>query len=96
MMEWAIESTRRFLFQCIAIACILYLICLLSIDQSMVSDYEKSNPSKNYRTVPQATVAIIPGAAVYGLTPSPILSDRLKMWTLPLSIWKSKKNSSIR
>jgi SanA protein len=69
---------KKILIQCIVFVCILFLICLLSIDQSMVSDYEKSNPSKNYRTVPQATVAIIPGAAVYGLTPSPILSDRLR------------------
>ncbi|WCL49589.1 YdcF family protein [Leptospira sp. GIMC2001] len=51
---------------------------VFAIDAHMQSAYEKTNPSKNHRTVPKATVAIVPGAAVYGLTPSPILVDRLR------------------
>jgi len=67
------------------ILALVFLVFLLmstfigfAIDKNMIDEYNQSNPSKNFRTVPNATVAIIPGAAVYGLTPSPILIDRLR------------------
>ncbi|NCN11405.1 MAG: membrane permeability protein SanA [Leptospira sp.] len=63
----------------------------LSIDKNMVDEYQASDPSKNFRTVPVATVAIIPGAAVYGLTPSPILIDRLRCGLYLYKYGKVKK-----
>lgn len=56
----------------------LWILVILVIDYSMGKSYQESLPSKNYRTVPQATVAIIPGASVHGLTPSTVLLDRLR------------------
>lgn len=59
------------------------------IDLNFEFLYKKSNVSKNYRTTPEATVAIVPGAAVYGNKRlSPILKDRLEC---ALLLYQKKK-----
>ncbi|MDF3820789.1 ElyC/SanA/YdcF family protein [Leptospira sp. 96542] len=40
--------------------------------------YHKSTHSANLEEIPESQVAIVPGAAVYGKTPSAILMDRLQ------------------
>ncbi|MCC5815412.1 MAG: YdcF family protein [Leptospira sp.] len=54
------------------------IFVVFAIDSYMEKIYVENLPSKNYRTVPKATVAIVPGASVYGLKPSAVLIDRLR------------------
>lgn len=67
-------------------------ISSILIDLNFELLYKKSDISKNYRTVREATVAIVPGAAVYGKTPSPVLRDRLES---ALLLYKNKKVKKI-
>lgn len=68
------------------------VLLVLFIDSSMEKIYMDNLPSKNYRTAPIATVAIVPGASVYGLKPSAILTDRLRC---ALYLYRSKKVKKI-
>lgn len=58
----------------------------------MELNYLHSIRSKNYRSLPQATVAIVPGAAVYKLNPSHVLMDRLRG---ALALYHQKKVKKI-
>lgn len=54
-------------------------------------NYYKVNSTSDYRLIEPKTVAIVPGAAVYGNTPSPILEDRLKSALILYKYNKVKK-----
>jgi len=80
------------------LARVLFVLAFSVLSASVLIDlnfefmYKKSDVSKNYRTTPEATVAIVPGAAVYGnKTPSPILKDRLECALLLYQKKKVKK-----
>lgn len=55
-------------------------------------NYSKINASDNYTKLKSATAAIIPGAAVYGKKPSPVLLDRLRSG---LILYKTRKVQKI-
>ncbi len=54
--------------------------------------YSSANVSNDWRTLKSSSVAIIPGAAVHGKSPSTILQDRLQCG---LSLYKQKKVKKI-
>lgn len=68
------------------------LFCSVVIDLSFELNYLHINASSDYHDIQDATVAIVPGAAVYGNKPSPILADRLKS---ALLLYKNKKVKKI-
>ncbi|MCB1192598.1 MAG: YdcF family protein [Leptospiraceae bacterium] len=75
---------------------ILFLFVALFLFATWVNlsfewDYTQMNASNNYIQLKDATTAIIPGAAVYGKKPSPILLDRLKSGLLLYNKKKVKK-----
>ncbi len=73
---------------------LLSLIFVLSLVSYFLIElnYGKVNSTSDYREIEPKTVAIVPGAAVYGNTPSPILEDRLKS---ALILYKYKKVKKI-
>jgi SanA protein len=72
---------------------ILILISLtVYIDLSMEFNYQNIVSSSDFRDFEPMTVAIVPGAAVNGNTPSAILEDRLKS---ALLLYKNKKVKKI-
>lgn len=75
-MDYRVKSFRIFLY--LGLVGFIVAFSVLLIDASMERAYRDTNPSKNFRTVPKATVAIIPGASVVGLRPSTVLLDRLR------------------
>ena len=72
----------------------IYSICSCSIliDLNFELLYIKSGIIKDPSLAKEATVAIVPGAAVYGKTPSPILQDRLNS---ALLLYQNKKVKKI-
>lgn len=70
--------------------CLIFLLSLVSYF-FIELNYKKVNSTSDYRTVEPKTVAIVPGAAVYGNTPSPILEDRLKSALILYNYKKVKK-----
>jgi SanA protein len=75
---------------------ILFIVLLIAIciDLSFEISYlfVETWDEKNISNVKPHTVAIVPGAAVYGTRPSPILSDRLES---ALLLYKKKKVKKI-
>lgn len=68
------------------------LLGSILIDLSFEWSYGTAKIFSNADLAPQATVAIVPGAAVYGKTASPILMDRLEG---ALQLYKKKKVKKI-
>lgn len=68
------------------------IILSLIVDLSFEWNYALIPASKNSDAIPNATVAIVPGAAVYGKKPSPILKQRLQG---ALKLYQSHKVSKI-
>ena len=80
------------LIKLLGILCLFCLILILYFDYRIESAYASSEHSSLTENMPVAQVAIIPGAAVRGKTPSTILSDRL---ACGLSLYKAKKVKKI-
>ena len=68
------------------------LFIAFGIDLYIEFHYNKIISTPDYRMLPKTTVAIVPGASVYGNTPSAILEDRLKS---ALLLYKYKKVQKI-
>nr|WP_246051895.1 ElyC/SanA/YdcF family protein [Leptospira idonii] len=64
------------------------LLIILFINWRFTRSYSLSKHTSFVEDVPSSQVAIIPGAAVYGKTPSPVLSDRLECG---LNLYKAGK-----
>lgn len=74
------------------LALIFCLILILFADLQIDRIYSESKHSPNPDELPDSLVAIIPGAAVHGKIPSPILSDRLQCG---LDLYRKRKVKKI-
>lgn len=80
-------SLRKNLYYLLVLTIVLAIFSVF-IDFSFELKYKNIQSSKNLQDIREATVVIVPGAAVYGNKPSPILKDRLRSAVL---LYKSKK-----
>jgi len=82
----------KYPLQLLGILCLLCLATGFFVDSRFEAAYENSIHSANVQNLPDAQVAIIPGASVHGRTPSTILSDRLQCG---LELYQAKKVKKI-
>ncbi|MEM7181307.1 MAG: ElyC/SanA/YdcF family protein [Spirochaetota bacterium] len=68
----------KYIFRVLAFLFSSAIILSIIIDLSFTFNYSFIQASRTLQNLPQATVAIVPGAAVYGKKPSPVLLERLE------------------
>lgn len=81
----------KLVFQIFFLVVFILGFAILVVDSSMEKAYQKSYHAHNFRSIPESTVAIVPGAAVHKLSPSHILVDRLRCALLLYQQKKVKK-----